>query len=324
MRLSSTPPVLDQSCHQVATPLPTTDEPDAGAHNIHRPGKDSAMFEGSLLGLEALSLEDIEPSVPQQAVTHIPPLPAPRSVVEVNVYRGGIVNIYARTGEDARGRRIDQGTPNTTRDYLFRGPTGTTMSPRVPAGSHPGSALASPLRRFEVQGQRHAAQGTHRTPILGGAGVKDELSSSFGSMPSSAGTLGSLPISSVTSPPVVSAAALPVVSTAALPVAAAVPPPVVSAAAAPVAFATPPPNHGHTNGGIDNYENIDAPDPQHRKKWYVVTAGRQVGIFKYWDDCWMNVRGVRNNCYKSYKTREEAETAYDRQKKAGRLTVVSS
>jgi ribonuclease HI len=45
-------------------------------------------------------------------------------------------------------------------------------------------------------------------------------------------------------------------------------------------------------------------------KYYVVWKGRKEGIFTTWDECKQNVLGFQGAKYKSFATKEEAETAY--------------
>ncbi len=46
-------------------------------------------------------------------------------------------------------------------------------------------------------------------------------------------------------------------------------------------------------------------------KSYVVWSGRQTGIFNNWKECEKQIRGFPNAKYKSFKTRELAEQAYN-------------
>ena len=49
---------------------------------------------------------------------------------------------------------------------------------------------------------------------------------------------------------------------------------------------------------------------KNKKKYYVVWEGKQTGIFKTWDECQKNIKGVAGAKYKSYKTLAEAEKAF--------------
>ena len=47
-----------------------------------------------------------------------------------------------------------------------------------------------------------------------------------------------------------------------------------------------------------------------KRKRYVVTRGRQTGIFDTWEDCERQVKGFSGAQYKSYATQEDAERAF--------------
>jgi len=47
-----------------------------------------------------------------------------------------------------------------------------------------------------------------------------------------------------------------------------------------------------------------------KKKWYVVWAGHQPGIYESWDMCKEQVHGVAAARYRSFESRSEAERAY--------------
>ncbi len=68
-------------------------------------------------------------------------------------------------------------------------------------------------------------------------------------------------------------------------------------------------------------EDIAPPDPTHTR-WYVVTAGRRVGIFRDWLDCSDYVIRVPGNHHKSFATRAEAEQHYYANKALGNVQVV--
>ena len=44
--------------------------------------------------------------------------------------------------------------------------------------------------------------------------------------------------------------------------------------------------------------------------WYVVFKGRKAGVYATWELCHLQVTGYKNNCYKSYKSQQEALQAY--------------
>ena len=45
--------------------------------------------------------------------------------------------------------------------------------------------------------------------------------------------------------------------------------------------------------------------------WYVVFVGRVPGIYLTWEDCYAQVQGYANNCYRKYNTEGEAVVAYN-------------
>ncbi|MFK0734202.1 MAG: viroplasmin family protein [Gloeotrichia echinulata GP01] len=47
-------------------------------------------------------------------------------------------------------------------------------------------------------------------------------------------------------------------------------------------------------------------------KYYVVFNGRKTGIFTTWEECENQTKGFSDARYKSFKTREEAEAAFNR------------
>jgi hypothetical protein len=44
--------------------------------------------------------------------------------------------------------------------------------------------------------------------------------------------------------------------------------------------------------------------------WYVVYRGKQPGVYATWARCNAQVTGFKNNSYKSFPTKEEAEASY--------------
>ncbi|MGM0377630.1 MAG: viroplasmin family protein, partial [Bacteroidota bacterium] len=47
------------------------------------------------------------------------------------------------------------------------------------------------------------------------------------------------------------------------------------------------------------------------KKYYVIWAGHQTGIVETWEECKRLTQGYKGARYKSFKTKEEAEKAYE-------------
>jgi len=47
-----------------------------------------------------------------------------------------------------------------------------------------------------------------------------------------------------------------------------------------------------------------------KKKFYVVWSGLTPGIYRSWDDCQAQIKGVKGAVYKSFASKEEAERAY--------------
>ncbi len=45
-------------------------------------------------------------------------------------------------------------------------------------------------------------------------------------------------------------------------------------------------------------------------KWYVVTIGRKLGIYKTWKECEAQVKGYKYGRYKSYGSLEDAQKAF--------------
>lgn len=68
-------------------------------------------------------------------------------------------------------------------------------------------------------------------------------------------------------------------------------------------------------------EYIEPNDHPHYRKWYVVTAGLRVGIWKSWLDMedYIDVKGRR---FQSFLTREEAEHHYGLAKREGRVRLL--
>ncbi|OJT14076.1 hypothetical protein TRAPUB_9372 [Trametes pubescens] len=68
-------------------------------------------------------------------------------------------------------------------------------------------------------------------------------------------------------------------------------------------------------------EHIEPADPSHRGKWYVVTAGRRVGIWCSWLDMedYVDVKGRR---FQGFITRAQAEHHYNLAKEEGRVRLL--
>jgi len=49
---------------------------------------------------------------------------------------------------------------------------------------------------------------------------------------------------------------------------------------------------------------------KNKKKYYVVWEGKKTGIFKTWDECQKNIKGVAGAKYKSFKTLADAKKAF--------------
>ena len=47
-----------------------------------------------------------------------------------------------------------------------------------------------------------------------------------------------------------------------------------------------------------------------KKKFYVVWSGLTPGIYRSWDECQAQIKGVKGAVYKSFASKEEAERAY--------------
>ncbi|KAF9049768.1 hypothetical protein BJ165DRAFT_1453545 [Panaeolus papilionaceus] len=58
------------------------------------------------------------------------------------------------------------------------------------------------------------------------------------------------------------------------------------------------------------------------KKWYVVTAGREIGVFSDWLEAAALVKGLDDAIYNSYLTEEEAREAFSLQEMKGNTQVI--
>ncbi|KAI0686905.1 hypothetical protein C8T65DRAFT_747186 [Cerioporus squamosus] len=72
---------------------------------------------------------------------------------------------------------------------------------------------------------------------------------------------------------------------------------------------------------FEAYEDIAPRDPLHNR-WYVVTTGRRVGIWREWHDMADHVLRVPGNQHKSFGTRAEAEQYYYGNKATGNVHVI--
>lgn len=68
-------------------------------------------------------------------------------------------------------------------------------------------------------------------------------------------------------------------------------------------------------------EHIEAADSRYARKWYVITAGLRVGIWRSWlaMEDYVNVEGSR---YQSYFSWAEAEKDYFEAKAEGRVRLL--
>ena len=58
--------------------------------------------------------------------------------------------------------------------------------------------------------------------------------------------------------------------------------------------------------------------------WYVVQVGRQTGVFSSWQVCHAQVDGFSGACYKKYRTREEAFSAFCGQQDGTKVAAAAS
>ncbi len=78
--------------------------------------------------------------------------------------------------------------------------------------------------------------------------------------------------------------------------------------------------HGHYSPGLAD-EYIAPPDPAHNR-WYVVTAGRRVGIWREWTDMSHYVTRVPGNQHKLFNSRALAEAHYYGTKESDGVEVI--
>ncbi|KAJ7579211.1 hypothetical protein C8J56DRAFT_965103 [Mycena floridula] len=58
------------------------------------------------------------------------------------------------------------------------------------------------------------------------------------------------------------------------------------------------------------------------KKWYVVIAGKKVGVFDSWTDASPNVIGVSGNQHCSFTNEDEARNAFERARASGNVKII--
>ncbi|KAK0458721.1 uncharacterized protein EV420DRAFT_1479417 [Desarmillaria tabescens] len=58
------------------------------------------------------------------------------------------------------------------------------------------------------------------------------------------------------------------------------------------------------------------------ENWYVIMAGRQVGVFSNWEQVQPLVSGVPHACHKKYKSRAEADEAFETALAEGKVRVI--
>ncbi|TFK79971.1 hypothetical protein K466DRAFT_605719 [Polyporus arcularius HHB13444] len=100
-----------------------------------------------------------------------------------------------------------------------------------------------------------------------------------------------------------------------------VPPPSPSLESVPTSATASPATATQALDDIAAYEHIAPRDPTHNR-WYVVTAGRRVGIWRDWLHMSDYVNRVPGNAHKLFSTRAEAEMHYYNHKNAGRVEVI--
>ncbi|KAF6759466.1 hypothetical protein DFP72DRAFT_1063834 [Ephemerocybe angulata] len=60
-----------------------------------------------------------------------------------------------------------------------------------------------------------------------------------------------------------------------------------------------------------------------RETWYVVTVGRQVGVFQGWHTAQPLVSGVSGTCYRKYPSHEEALAAFEEAMAQGNVAIIA-
>ncbi|RDX39729.1 hypothetical protein OH76DRAFT_1490871 [Lentinus brumalis] len=99
------------------------------------------------------------------------------------------------------------------------------------------------------------------------------------------------------------------------------PPPSPRLESAPVSTPASPALGTEPLAGAQLYEHIADRDPAHTR-WYVVTAGRRVGIWREWPDMSDYVTRVPGNQHKLFNSRAEAEQHYYTNKALGNVQII--
>ncbi|KAK0430442.1 hypothetical protein EV421DRAFT_1858755, partial [Armillaria borealis] len=97
-------------------------------------------------------------------------------------------------------------------------------------------------------------------------------------------------------------------------------PPVASSSRVPPT--QQPPAQVHSGFHCSNCGAFNPAVGQSSEAWYVVTAGREVGIFSNWEVVQPLVSGVAHACHKKYKMRAEAEEAFQAALAQGKVRVL--
>ncbi|KAK0443873.1 hypothetical protein EV421DRAFT_515186 [Armillaria borealis] len=97
-------------------------------------------------------------------------------------------------------------------------------------------------------------------------------------------------------------------------------PPVASSSRVPPT--QQPPAQVHSGFHCSNCGAFNPTVGQLSEAWYVVTARREVGIFSNWEVVQPLVSGVAHVCHKKYKTRAEAEEAFQAALAQGKVRVL--
>ncbi|SJL07021.1 uncharacterized protein ARMOST_10364 [Armillaria ostoyae] len=93
-----------------------------------------------------------------------------------------------------------------------------------------------------------------------------------------------------------------------------------SAAAGP--SSRPPPAQVHSGFHCSHCGAFNPAVGQSGESWYVVTAGREVGVFSNWEQVQPFVSGVPHACHKKYRSRAEADAAFETALAEGKVRVL--
>ncbi|KAH9911154.1 uncharacterized protein BXZ73DRAFT_82965 [Epithele typhae] len=331
MRISSSPePTTTDTCGNATMRGATADDPS-------RFNNDNAVEE-PLLQFGGLSLDDSNASE-EDLTTQAPPTSPPAITFTVNIHMGGVVNVNASVGRaeghalvessvGGRGRRVARAPLPATRDvkmsvHVF--PTGDTRP--VVSASNCLSLSGSPVRRS-------TAFPTDDGRSVGSVSRSSSIASARrgGRAPPSTPTRGENLVSAVGISSGLSRGTSPFVDVRAFPWqtngdaftqanVGAFDQVNASMITHADVGAFPQASTASTRAIIkdeedapDLHEDIAAPDADHDAardcRWYVVTSGRRVGIYKSWEEAKVLVTGVRSNCHKSYAKREDAVRNY--------------